>query len=177
MNLIVCCDQNWGIGNKGELLYHYKEDMMFFKNKTYWDVVVMGRKTFLSLPNQKPLKDRYNIILTKDESFNITNTITIHSLPELFEFLDNMLKETSYTNQDIWIIGGEQIYKQLLPYCDYAYVTMVKDTSEECDSFFPNLDKLENWKCKRIQLSKTEPLTFYEYININTKDWRNEKNV
>lgn len=174
MKLIVCCDKNWGIGNKGELLYHYKEDMMFFKNKTYWDVVVMGENTFLSLPKQQPLKDRYNIVLTMNQDFNITDTIAVHSIPELFKFLNDMITETSYTNDDIWIIGGGQVYKQLLPYCDYAYVTMVQDVSNECDTFFPNLDKLDNWKCKRIQIGKTEPLKFYEYRNIDVKDWRDD---
>lgn len=174
MKLIVCCDENWGIGNKGELLYHYKEDMMFFKNKTYWDVVVMGKNTFLSLPKQEPLKDRYNIVLTTDKDFKKQNTITVHSIPELFKLLDGMIKETSYTNDDIWIIGGGSIYEQLLPYCDYAYVTMVTEKAKECDCFFPNLDKSPDWKWKRLQLSKNEPLKFYEYQNINVKDWREE---
>ena len=169
MDLIACVDENWGIGYKGNLLFHYKEDMLFFKNKTIYDVVIMGKNTFLSLPNQQPLKDRYNSILTRDKNFKPTETIVVHSLEELFIFLKDMIKNTDYTFEDIHIIGGGQIYKELLPYCNKAYITMVKKSADNCDTYFPNLDKDFNWKCIRMQKIPEKLLFFYEYENKSVK--------
>lgn len=170
MNLIACVDQNWGIGYQGQLLYHYKEDMLFFKNQTIYNVVIMGKNTFLSLPNQQPLENRHNVVLTSDKTFNPKDVVVLHSLEELFFFLKDMIQKTSYTLDDIFIIGGGQVYKELLPYCSTAYITMVKKNAQACDTYFPNLDKEQNWVCKRIQKIPEKPLWFYTYENREVKN-------
>lgn len=169
MNAIVCVQENpdtkeWGIGYNNELLFHYKEDMKLFRDLTIYKPVIMGRNTFESLPSG-PLNDRYNIVLT---SKNIEDVITISNLEELFDLINGAIKETSYSINDFWVIGGESIYKQLLPYCTYAYVTKCVN-NKITDTYFPNLDKHEDWKCRRIRVSKNTPLVYYIYENCNIK--------
>ncbi|NLM13106.1 MAG: dihydrofolate reductase [Epulopiscium sp.] len=139
MNLIVAVDNNWGIGCRGDLLQRIPEDMKYFKEKTLGKVVVMGRTTFESLPNKKPLKDRINIILTTNKAYKVDGAIICHSLEKLLDVLKG------YSDDEIYIIGGESIYNLLLPYCSRAYVTKIKN-QYEADTFFPNLDKKEEWK-------------------------------
>jgi len=117
MKAIVNVDKNWGIGNDGDLLQFIPADMKFFKENTIGNVVVMGRTTFDSLPGKQPLKDRTNIVLTKNKSFQNDGVIVLNSVEEV-------LKEvTKYSEDEVYIIGGEMIYKQLLPYCKEAYIT------------------------------------------------------
>lgn len=154
MNAIVAVDKNWGIGKDNNLLFHISEDMKFFKEKTINNVVVMGRKTLESFPNSKPLKNRTNIVLTTDNTYQVENAIIVHSLQELMK---ELLK---YKSDNVFIIGGGSIYTQLLQYCDTVYVTKV-NSSKEADTFFPNLDKIDNWVLSYISEEKaTETLKF-----------------
>lgn len=169
MNIVVCVQENpdskeWGIGYNNELLVHYKEDMKLFKDLTIYKPVVMGYKTFKSLPNG-PLTDRYNIVLASQK---IDDVITMTSIDDLFSFINGAIKETSYSINDFWVIGGASVYEQLLPYCTYAYVTKCIGT-KEADTFFPNLDQHNDWKCRRIRISQKEPLKYYIYENCNVK--------
>ena len=137
--------------------------MKQFKEKTWGKVVVMGRLTFESLPNQKPLPNRTNIILTRNENFRVEDAIVCHSV-------DEILKTTKYCNpEDIFIIGGEHIYKTFLPYCSKAYITKFHKVYP-ADTFFPNLDEDENWRLiEKSGPRQYQDLTF-EYItyeNIN----------
>ena len=139
MKAIVNVDKNWGIGIGNSLLNHLSPDMKFFKEKTTGNVVVMGKSTFLSFPGQKALPNRVNIVLTTDKSWSAPDVIVCHSLEELFVQLER------YDTNTVYVIGGESVYKQLLPYCNTAYVTKV-ETSKPADKFFPNLDEIEGWK-------------------------------
>lgn len=138
MKAIVNVDNNWGIGNEGGLLFHIPEDLKFFKRKTIGNVIIMGRKTFLSLPGSKALCDRVNIVITGDEAFSAPDVIVCHSVEELFEVLKR------FDTNTVYVCGGESVYEQLLPYCDTVYVTKV-DSSAPADKFFPDLDNEENW--------------------------------
>lgn len=139
MNIIVSVDQNWGIGYKGNLLQRIPEDMKQFKEKTLGKVVVMGRRTFESLPNRKSLVNRTNIVLTRDMNYSLEDAIICHSLEELF-------KVTKYcSREDIFVIGGEAIYNMFLPYCSKAYITKINN-EYPADTFFPNLDEEKDWK-------------------------------
>lgn len=139
MNLIAAVDKNWAIGLKNKLLVRIPEDQRFFRETTTGKVVVMGRKTLESFPNGLPLKNRTNIVLTKDRSYDAKGAIVVHSLEELLKKLEQ------YPSQDVYIIGGESIYRQLLPYCDVAHITKI-DYAYEADSWFPNLDELSEWQ-------------------------------
>lgn len=138
MKAIVCVDRNWGIGSQGDLLFHLPADLRFFKEKTIGNVVVMGQATFFSLPGQRPLADRVNIVLAADPDWSAEGVIAVHSLEELFELLKR------YDSRSVFVCGGASIYEQLLPYCDTAYVTKV-DAERPADKFFPNLDAHPDW--------------------------------
>ena len=133
MQAIVAADNNWGIGYQNRLLVSIPSDMKFFRQKTTGNIVVMGRKTLESFPNGLPLKNRVNIVLTKN------NAVIVHSEEELLEELKK------YPSEKIYVIGGESIYKMMLPYCDIVYVTKI-DREFQADTYFPNLDQMEDWK-------------------------------
>ncbi len=139
MKCIVGVDKNWAIGNKGKLLVSIPNDMKMFRAETSGKVVVLGRKTLATFPNGAPLKNRTNIILTRDENFTVQDAIIVHSVEELLE------EVKKYPPEDVYVIGGDSIYKQLLPYCDTAIVTK-SDQAFEADAYFPNLEKDPVWK-------------------------------
>ena len=139
MNLIVAVDKNWAIGNKGKLLVRIPNDMKNFRETTTGKVVVLGRKTLETFPQGLPLKNRTNIIMSKNPSYNVKDAIIVHSIEELLEELKQ------YNTEDVYIIGGDSIYKQMLDYCDKAIVTYI-DNAYEADAFIPNLDENPSWK-------------------------------
>lgn len=136
MKLIVAVDKNWAIGKNGNLLAHIPSDMKHFKEKTLNHFVVMGRKTLESFPNQKPLINRTNLVLTRNINYNANGVEIFHSLQELQKRLCG--------HDDVFIIGGGQIYREFLPYCDEAIVTYIHKEFD-ADTYFPNLDTLPNW--------------------------------
>ena len=139
MNLIVAVDENWAIGYKNELLIRIPADMKMFRQETTGKVVVVGRKTLETFPNAQPLKNRTNIILSTQENYEVKDAIVVHSIEELMEELKK------YPKEDIYITGGEKVYRQMLPYCDVAHVTKI-DRSYEADAYFPNLDQDPEWE-------------------------------
>lgn len=139
MKAIVNVDKNWGIGIGNELLNPIPADMKFFRETTTGNVVVMGRKTFLSFPGPKALPKRVNIVITTDKEWSAPDITVCHSLEELYETLKN------YDTDSVYVIGGSTVYEQLVPLCDTVYVTKV-ETSKSADKFFPNLDADDTWK-------------------------------
>ena len=138
MKIIVAADKNWGIGKDNQLLVSIPADMKMFRQETTGKVVVMGRKTLESFPNGLPLKNRTNIVLTKNRHYDGKGAILVHSMEELLEEIKK------YPSDEVYCIGGDSIYKQLLPYCDMAHVTQI-DFAYAADSYFPNLDELPEW--------------------------------
>nr|WP_294469007.1 dihydrofolate reductase [uncultured Sellimonas sp.] len=138
MKLIVNVDKNWAIGNKNKLLVSIPADMKFFRETTTGQVVIMGRKTLESFPGGQPLKNRTNIVLTRDPHYEAKGAVVVHSKEELLE------EVRKYPEESLFVIGGESIYRMLLPYCTEAYVTKT-DHAYEADTFFPNLDQEEDW--------------------------------
>ncbi len=157
MKLIVAVDENWGIGFKNELLVRIPADQRFFRETTTGNVVVMGRKTLDSFPGGKPLKDRVNIVLTKENRESVNGEIIVHSVEETLE-------EVKKYDEEIYIIGGETIYRQFLPYCDEAYVTKI-EYKYEADAYFPNLDKDEEWE----MVEESEEQTYFDILYTFTK--------
>lgn len=133
MNAIVAVDKNWAIGYRGELLCHIPGDMKYFKEKTKGRIVLMGRATFESLPGKKPLPDRINIILSRNPVFQAP-CLVCHTTSAL-----NM-ELLHHDSDDVFVIGGANIYQQFLKFCDKVYVTKI-DTVFEADCHFPNLDE------------------------------------
>ena len=148
MNLIAAVDKNWAIGLKNRLLVSIPADMKFFRETTTGKVVVMGRKTLESFPNQRPLKNRVNIVLTTDEAYQVKDAVVVHDMEQLREEL------AKYPSEDIYVIGGESIYRQLLPYCTKAYVTKI-DHAYDADTYFPDLDADPEWEMTKISDEQT----------------------
>ena len=138
MNMIAAVDSNWAIGNKNKLLISIPADMKMFREETTGKVVVMGRKTLESFPGQRPLPKRTNIVLTKNKDYQVNDAIVVYSIVELMEELKK------YDTEDVYIIGGETIYRQMLPYADVCHITKI-DRAYEADAYFPDLDKDPEW--------------------------------
>lgn len=157
MNLIVAVDQNWAIGNQNKLLVSIPADMKFFRETTMGKVVVMGRKTLESFPNGMPLKKRTNIVITRDKNYQVKDAIVVHSVEEALEELKK------YEEEDIYVIGGESIYRQFLPYCKVAHVTKIHH-AYEADTYFPNLDEKEEWVVTGVSDEQTYFNLEYEFV-------------
>lgn len=149
---IVAIDERFGIGYDGQLLVHIPEDMKYFKELTSGNAIVMGRKTWDSLP-QKPLPNRENIVITsqphKAEQFDVV----FWNMEETLEWLEN-------TQKDVFIIGGASIYKQFLPYCDTIYITLIHKVFDNVDTYFPTLDLEEEWHIDNFKESFNSSCTF-----------------
>lgn len=156
MNLIVAVDQNWAIGNNGELLETIKGDLEYFKSKTIGKTIILGRETLKTFPKASPLKDRINIVLTKDTSLIIQNGIIVNSIEEL-------LQETKkFNTEDIYVVGGASVYTQLLPYVSRAYVTKF-NKEHPADKYFPNLDLSKSWILTQTSEILTENAVDYTF--------------
>ena len=151
MNLIVAADNNWAIGNKDKLLVSIPNDQKHFREETTGKVVVLGRKTLSTFPQGLPLKNRTNIILSRNPQYTVKDAMVVHSLEELLE------KLKKYPSEDIYIIGGESIYRQMLPYCDTAHVTKI-DHAYQADTYFPDLDKDPEWEIT----ADSDELTYFD---------------
>ena len=157
MNLIVAVDKNWAIGKDNKLLVSIPQDMKFFRETTMGKVVVMGRKTLESFPGGQPLKKRTNIVLTRDKNYQVKDAVIVHSVDELLEELKN------YDEKEIYVIGGESIYRALLPYCKVAHVTKI-DHAYEADTYFPNLDEMNEWEVTGVSEEQTYFDLEYEFV-------------
>lgn len=151
MNLIAAVDKNWGIGLDNQLLVRIPDDMKRFRQITTGKVVVMGRKTLESFPGGQPLKNRTNIVLTTDKGYQVPGAVCVHSLEELSRELQN------YRSEEIYIIGGACVYRQLLEECDTALITKI-DFAYQADAWFPNLDETEEWEVTQ----KSEEQTYFD---------------
>ena len=156
MNIIVAADKNWAIGKNNKLLVSIPQDIKFFRETTTGKVVVMGRKTLESFPGGQPLKKRVNIVLTSDKNYHVNGADIVHSIDALLEELKK------YPAEDIYVIGGESIYRQLLPYCDKAYVTKIEH-AYDADTFFPNLDEDPQWRMTKTSDEQTYFDLEYEF--------------
>jgi dihydrofolate reductase len=153
MKAIVAVDRNWAIGKNNDLLVRIPEDMKRFRAFTTGNVIVMGRKTLESFPNGLPLPNRVNVVLTTNPNFNVKGVVVAHSIDELQE----VLKE--YDDKEIYVVGGDSVYKQLVPMCDEVIATKI-DFAYDADKFFPNLDNDDEWYVD----SESEEITYYDII-------------
>ena len=162
MNIIVAADENWGIGKDNKLLVSIPADMKFFRETTTGNVVVMGRKTLESFPGGLPLKRRTNIVLTKVVNYPVKDAVLVHSVEELLEELKK------YDSENVYVIGGDSVYRQLLPYCDIAHVTKI-DYAYEADSYFPNLDEDPQWEVTASSEEQTYFDLEYTFVKYQRK--------
>ena len=165
IRVIVAVDKNWAIGKDGKLLNNIPDDQRFFRQTTTNQVVIMGRKTLESLPGGKPLPNRTNVILTRNEDFRDPDVLVAHSVQEALDLAQEK-------GADIYIAGGSEIYEQMLNYCDEAYVTFI-DYAYQADTYFPNLDKMSEW----VLVAESEEQTHFDIVYyyrqyVRRKDFR-----
>lgn len=158
MQAIVAVSQSWGIGKGGDLLFRLPSDLRRFKAMTTGHTVIMGRKTLDSLPGGKGLPHRRNLVLSRQSDFAPDRAEVIHSVEDILKTAED----------DAFVIGGQQVYEQLLPYCIRVHITKVL-SDPEADAFFPDLDKLPGWKVASAGEMLTEnglSFQYVEYIRI-----------
>lgn len=135
MNVIVMVDENWGIGKDSDQLVYIAPDLKRFQALTKGHPILLGRKTLATFPGGKPLKNRRNLILSTKDGYEVENG-------EVFATVENVL---AVAPEDTFVVGGESVYRQLLPYCDKAFITKVHQ-AYCADCHFPNLDEDADWR-------------------------------
>ncbi len=151
MRLISAVDRHWAIGNQGKLLVSIPQDQKRFRDQTIGGAIIMGRKTFESLPGQQPLYGRMNVILTNNKDYKVKNAVVCHSVEEALEAVKDV------PENQVSVIGGESIYRQFLPYCTEADVTWI-DFTYSADTFLPKLEETDGWKL----VSESDEQTYFD---------------
>lgn len=142
MKMIFAVDESWNIGYDGDMLFKISKDLQRFRSLTETNIIIMGRKTFESLPDQKALPNRINIVITRDAEYRAEDILVVTSIDELFQLLDVINPDNKMVN---FVIGGGNIAHQLLQYCNYAYITKVLRSFDATDTLIPNLDEDQDW--------------------------------
>ena len=161
ISIIVAVSEDLGIGKDNELLWHISEDLKRFKRLTSGNTVIMGKKTWESLP-RRPLPGRKNIVLTDNPNESIENAVTAYSIQDSLNKCDQ--------NEEIFIIGGGSIYRQFIPIADRLFITNVH-MKAPADIYFPEID-LNTWEITRKEEFKTDrensiPYTYTIYQRRN----------
>ncbi len=162
MNLIVAADENWGIGKDGGLLTHLSGDLKYFKEKTKGKVVVMGRATLESLPKGRPLPERTNIVLTRDTSFEKEGCVIVNNMEQL------LAECAKYDSEDVMIIGGEQIYMQLIRQCERLFITKIF-ASFDADKHLMNVDRMRSFELVWESDIKEENGISYQFLEYRKR--------
>lgn len=172
INIICALDRNRGIGYKDQLLCHLPNDLKRFKKLTDNSIVVMGRNTYNSILTQlgKPLPNRISLVLTRDRGYQANHE-------DVYEF--NSINEVLYDYEnhctdDIWIIGGQQVYEQFLPYADNLYLTIINHEFENVDTYFPAISN--EWKCVDKVENKKDDKHLYDYHYLTYTKKNKSKN-
>lgn len=163
MNIIAAVDNNWAIGFQGSLLVRIPRDQQMFREMTEGKVIVIGRKTLETFPQKQPLKNRVNIILSRDKKYAVKGAIVVHSIDELMEELKK------YDKKDVYAAGGASVYRQLLPHCDTAYITKI-DYTYQADAYIPRLDAMADWELTADSEEQTYFNLEYYFLKYERKD-------
>ena len=147
MKFIVAVDKNWAIGKNNKLMWSIPADMKFFRETTQGNVVIMGRKTLESFPQGQPLKNRVNIVISRKPDYQVKGAVVVHSVEEAVE-------ESKKYEGEVFVIGGESIYRAMLPYCDTALVTKINHAFDAA-TYFPSLDQDDEWQMTKISEEQT----------------------
>ena len=145
--IVAVCD-DWGIGLDGRMVVENREDMRHFVACTTGHPVIMGRRTLESFPGGRPLKNRRNVVLSRDSSFSTGGVEVVRSVEDALAAVAG--------DQEAWVIGGGQVYELLLPHCDRAVVTR-NHCVRPCDTHFPDLDADPVWKVVEARAGGVTP--------------------
>ena len=159
MNIILAADRNWAIGKDNDLLIHLPGDLKYFKKITTGKAVIMGRKTLESLPCGKPLPNRRNIILTRSVDFQVSGAEVLNSVEDVL----HLIESGNLKSDEVFVLGGADIYKQMMPYCDKFYITKI-EAELPADRYFVDLDEVDD-----LEITWSGPIeeykgTKYQYV-------------
>lgn len=153
LNAIVLVDQNWGIGHEGQQHIFIKEDLERFQSLTTEKTIIVGRKTLATFPNQAPLKNRRNLILSSNSALRVGRGAKVYS--DLLSVFSAITAQES-----VFVVGGASVYETFLPFCNTVYVTKVHQELQ-CDCHFPNLDEMEPWNIvEESEMMESEGVSF-----------------
>ena len=147
-SIIAAVGENWELGKKGNLIFHLKDDMKFFRETTSGHKIVMGRKTWESLPGKLP--NRTNIVVTSGD---------FGGPDEIVHDVSKFIADNKDTDEEIFVIGGGKIYAEFLPFASRIYLTEVDAEDSEADTYFPEFDK-SSFERKLIKKGSQDDLTF-----------------
>ena len=164
ISIIVAVAENYAIGKKGDLLCHMPADLKHFKTITSGHTVMMGERTFLSLPKH-PLPNRRNIVLTDVQGKTFEGAETVYSIDEMIELVEG--QKSKVESDEAFVIGGGMVYRQMMERADKLYITHIHHSWEDADTFFPEIDP-KIWKqisAERHSADENNPydFTFAEY--------------
>ena len=165
MNAIVCADREFAIGKDGGMLFHLPEDLKYFSRMTRGKTLVMGRATLASFPGGRPLKDRRNIVFSRNPDYVLEGAAVVHSYRELDHAIAGLPQD------EVMLLGGESLYRSLIDCCEKAYVTRVQ-AAAPADRWFPNLDQKSNWRLDRCSEELEQNglrFQYCEYVNLAVK--------
>lgn len=160
MIAIVAVDKNWGIGKDGEQLIYIPEDLKRFKNFTTGNTIILGRKTMYTFPGSKPLKNRRNLILSRNPDFKPEGGEVYPGLEALMEHVTDP--------DNTYVVGGASVYHTMIGQCDRAYVTKI-DAEYPADCWFPNLDADAAWEIESESEWLEHEGTKFRYVNYRRK--------
>lgn len=156
MNFIVAVTNDYAIGKDNNLLFHLPTDLKYFKQTTLNKVVVMGERTYRSLP-KRPLPNRINIVLSDNPNFYDDNIIIVNTVDKLFEEIKK------YNPDDVFVTGGASVYNLLMNYCKKAYITKI-DKVVPADTYINNIEKMPNWKLVSKSEKYNENQLCFEFL-------------
>ena len=159
MDAIVATDRSWAIGYRGDLLFRLSHDLKRFKELTIGHPVILGRKTLETFPGKKPLPGRPHFILSRDPAFQVENARVFHNEETLL----------AQAPPDSFLIGGESVYRLLLPHCRRVFLTKV-DAVFPADAHFPNLDEIPQWKLVHASSVMEEDGFPFRYLTYENKE-------
>ena len=167
MEMIFAVDRNWNIGYDGNMLFKISNDLQRFKEITTPHILVMGRKTFVSLPGSRPLPGRAHVVFTRDEDFKVEGVTVVHSIEEM----DALLSEMTKDGRKVFLIGGGHLTKQLIDRVTFAHITKVDREFLPADTVLPNLDTMDEFEVTwESEPKKDDHGLEYRYVNYERKN-------
>jgi len=160
ISIIVAIAENYAIGKKGDLLCHMPEDLKHFKTITSGKTVLMGERTFFSLPKH-PLPNRRNIVLTDVKGKTFEGAEAVYSIDELMELI-NGDASLNGENGEVFVIGGGMVYRQMMPLADKLYITHIHHSWEDADTFFPEI-KEDEWALESAEKHYADEKNPYDF--------------
>lgn len=168
MILIFAVDGNWKIGYQGYMLAEIKEDLKRFREITEGHIVIMGRKTLEAIPGQKPLPNRVNILITRNKDYKKEGFLIVNSMEDLFPLLKGI---NPNEEKKVFVTGGGTIAKQLLLFCNKAYITKIFKDFQDTDTFIPNLDLDDQWELTNESEVYNQDNLYYKYVEYDRIKW------